>query len=293
VINPKEDRFVISVDLAEGKDEEEQKDNDCNVAMINKVELKSLAQLKKLRKDERQIENMFRIEQVGVYRDNVQDETELAKVCESIVFDQFESTEHTIVKMVVEMNFNGKAFLNKFQDNENYFEDLVMRSHHTAPVPGQDLPPKKPGFKQRSDKDYFCKLGKKLVGAKIIIPTEEKTYEEFGNFGRVKNKWKGIASHDDLVMCMINIARLYEEKEEYQTWLYDFLEGLPDSPKKRYAMILLDQAEDVSDFGDDDFSSLYSQDYPLSEQERLIKIFGDQASNKLSYKPSYSRPFNR
>jgi hypothetical protein len=267
------DRFIISVDIAEGKEEEEEKDNDYNIASIHQVKLKTIPQLKKLRPDERQIENLFRMEQVGVYQDNVQDETDLAKVCQAIVFDQLESRYETIVKMVVEMNFNGKAFLNKFKDHEDYYPDLVMRSYHTAPVPGQKMPPKKAGFKVRGDKDYFCKLGKKLIKEKTIVPTDEKTSTEFGSFGRVKRAWKGIASHDDLAMSELNLARIYEEKDEYQGWLYDFFEGLPDSPAKRYAGKLMNELVDTeSDMSDGMWSALYSQEEEISEEERLRQL---------------------
>ena len=271
-IDPRKHRFLISVDIAEGKDEAEQKDNDYTVLNIHQLELKSLAKLRKIRPDERYIENMFRIHQVGIYRDNIQDETEAAKVCQSIVFDQFESVDETIVKMVIEMNFNGKAFLNKFTDHKDYFEDIVMKSHHTSPVPGQKEPPKKAGFKVRRDKDYFCRLGKKMIDQKTLIPNEEKTYNEFGSFGKVKGKWKGIASHDDIAMSELNIARIYEEKDEYRVWLEDFLDVLPDSPEKRYAAQLLNEVVGEDDVDDETWSALYS-DETSYENNAMKEIF--------------------
>ena len=87
-INNKTDRYVISVDIAEGKDVNEKKDSDYNVAAIHQIKLKSLVQLRKLRRDEQRIENLFRMEQVGLYRDNVKDENVMAKVTKAIVFDQ-------------------------------------------------------------------------------------------------------------------------------------------------------------------------------------------------------------
>ena len=57
------------------------------------------------------------------------------------------------VKVAIEMNFNGKAALNEFQRHEEYFDGIVLRTFHTSPIPGEKQPPKKPGFKQRRDKD--------------------------------------------------------------------------------------------------------------------------------------------
>ena len=56
------------------KNYEEKKDSDYNIASVHKVVLKSLAKLRSLRRDEHKIENMFRLEQIGLYRDNYKDE---------------------------------------------------------------------------------------------------------------------------------------------------------------------------------------------------------------------------
>jgi hypothetical protein len=52
---------------------------------------------------------MFRFRQVGMYRDNLKDDDICAKVAKALVYDQFGS-ENSVV--LLEMNFNGKNFLN-------------------------------------------------------------------------------------------------------------------------------------------------------------------------------------
>lgn len=256
-IDIKTDRFVISLDISEGKDADEKKDSDYNIASIHQVKLKSLAKLKKLRKDEHKIQNMFRLEQIGLYRDNVKDESILAKVTKAIVYDQLNVD---VCKLVIEMNFNGKAVLNEIVDHDDYYEELVMHSYHTAPVPGEKAPRKKAGFKVRNDKDYYCKLGKRLIKEKTLIPTEEETYLEFNSFGKSKDgKYKGIARHDDTVMAELNLARLYEE-QEYEDWLYDFLDVMPDSKEKKYVLELLKEPYDDNNISDDMFNALYAED---------------------------------
>jgi SAM-dependent methyltransferase len=102
----------------------------------------------------------------------------------------------------------------------------------------------KAGFKQKQDKDYFCKLGRRLIERKTLIPNDKNTVREFGSFGKIKSttgsriSWGGIAQHDDLAMTTLNLSRFYEESE-YGDWLYDFLDEMPDSPVKRYMMELL------------------------------------------------------
>ena len=263
------DRFVLINDLAEGKEEDESKDNDYNITLIYKVEPRSISKLKLLRKDEKIIQNMFRFRQVGIFRDNIGDEEIMAKVVKAIVFDQF---NEEIVKIVTEMNFNGKNFINKISDHDKFFDGMLMHSYHTIPVPGEHTR-KKAGFKTTSNKDYFCKLGKKLIDKKIIIPSDKITVSEFGAFGKVKGGWKGIAKHDDAALSCLNLSRFYEEPE-YADWLFDFLEEMPDSDVKKYICFLLSNpVETESEISDENFSALYNNEN--SETEEIMKIFNE------------------
>jgi hypothetical protein len=270
-MDPRLVRFVLSNDIAEGKDDEEDKDNDYNVTTIWLVEPKSFVKLRKLRKDERILKNLFRFRQIGIFRDNMGDEDIMAKVNQAIVFDQL---PRETSKWVIEMNFNGKAFLNKIMENDDYSEDLVMRSYHTAPVPGEKPPRKKPGYKTTSNKEYFCKLGKKLIGQRTIIPTEKETLAEFGSFGKVKNSYQGIAKHDDIAMSTLNLSRLYEEPE-YSDWLYDFLDQMPSSELKNYMLqIIQDPMDSDTEMSDESFKTFYANPVTVaSEQEEIRKIW--------------------
>jgi len=279
-------RFILSNDIAEGKDEEELKDNDSNVTSIFQIELKTLAKLRTLRKDEHQIENLFRIRQVGIFKDNIGDEDNMAKVNQALVFDQFGDE---ICKLVTEVNFNGKAFLRSFSTHDSWYDGILMHSFHTAPIPGEKEPRKKPGFKTKSDKDFFCRLGKKLIGNKTLITTDKETLSEFGSFGKVKTTWKGIAKHDDAVMAALNVSRFYSEPE-YGDWLYDFLEEMEDSPAKRYAMDLLEEPYDEAETSDSMFAALYLDDsQKVSENEKIREIFMKERGTR--YKPGTTFPW--
>lgn len=277
----KNDRFILTNDIAEGKDDEELKDNDYNITSIFKVELKSLLKLKALRKDEHLIQNLFRMRQVGMFRDNIGDEDVMARVNQALVFDQFGEDS---CKLVTEMNFNGKSFLNKFASHDDYFQGLIMHSYHTAPIPGEKLPRKKAGFKTRSDKPYYCKLGKKLIGKKTIIVNDKISLSEYSAFGKSGKSWKGIAKHDDTVMASLNLSRFYQE-EEYSDWLSDFLEMMPDSKEKKYAMLILEEPYDENETSDEMFDSLYSGNGE-SEADQLNKIFsGDHKKQYVQSLP--------
>jgi len=280
--NQKEHRFILSVDTGEGKDEEEKKDNDYNVCSVFQVVPKSLVQLKKLRNDEMVIKNMFKIMQVGLYRDNIKDEENCAQVTRAIAFDQF-SPE--ITKVIIEMNFNGKHFLDKFSQHDKYEEAVVLHTHHTKPIPGEKAPRRKPGFKVTAgNKDFYCKLGKKIVHQRILILNEKETIKEFKAFGKTKGgKWKGIGCHDDIAMSVIDVSHLFEESE-YQDWLFDFLDEMEDSPTKKLINELLEKYVESSDVDDSGFKALYED-----VQEQKPEYNYSQAMNNLNtprYTPS-------
>jgi hypothetical protein len=289
--NNKNDRFIISIDTGEGRDEDEVKDNDYNIANIFKVEPRSLPQLKKLRKDEYRIKNMFKITQIGIYRDNIKDEENCAKVTKAVIFDQLGAER---CKLVVEMNFNGKFFLGKFAEHDDYFIEMILHTYHTKPIPGDKLPRRrKSGFKVTGgDKDFFCKLGKQMISKKILILNEIETSKEFKAFGRNRRgKYKGIGVHDDIAMSALNISRLYNESE-YEDWLYDFFDTLEDNAVKKLMSELLEKYIETSEITDEEFSTLYKESEIESEQDRIMKIFNEQ-NNKPRFPGMSSIPTNK
>ncbi len=282
--NKKISRFILSIDTGEGKDEEELKDNDFNVCNIFKIQLKSKAQLKKLRKDELKIKNMFRFFQVGLYRDNIKDEETCAKITRSLVFEQF---GEDLCKVLIEMNFNGKHFLDKFSQHDKFDDLVVLHTYHTKPILGDKLPRrKKAGFKVGQDKDFFCKLGKQLVTNQIIVINESETAREFRGFGKDKHgKYRGIGVHDDIAMSTLNISRLYEEVE-YEEWLYDFFEDLPDSPIKQLISKLLEQyVEEGNEVDDNLFKTMYEDHQKEMTEANIMKMLNNQQQN-TRYTPS-------
>jgi hypothetical protein len=281
--NTKNDRFIISIDTGEGKDEEETKDNDYNICNIFHVQPKSIAQLKRLRNDEMKIENMFRAFQVGLYRDNIKDEENCANVTKSVIFDQIGSQ---FCKLLVEMNFNGKFFLDKFSQHDDFDDSIILHTYHTKPVLGEKPPRKKAGFKVTGgDKDLFCKLGKKMVNNRLLVINEFETIKEFKAFGKNKHgKWKGLGVHDDIAMSTINISRLYNESE-YAEWLYDYLEELEDSPAKTLMNKLLEKYEETTEVEDNLFKAMYDESQKELTESAILKMLNNKP-NEIRYKPS-------
>ena len=284
----KENRFILSVDTGEGKDEEELKDNDYNVCNIFHVVPKSIVQLKKLRSDEMTIKNMFKIMQVGLYRDNIKDEENCAQVTRALAFDQFGSE---ITKAIIEMNFNGKLFLDKFSQHDKYDESVIMHTYHTKPIVGEKPPRRKAGFKVTAgNKDFFCKLGKKLVHQRNLILNEQETIKEFKAFGKGKNgRWKGIGTHDDIAMSAVNVSHLFEE-HEYEDWLFDYLEEMEETPIKKLINELLEKYTESGDVDDDSFTSLYQDTVSSNNKSKDDQINEQRFNNPFAnqYVPRYT-----
>lgn len=275
--------IIISVDTGEGKEDMEIKDNDYNILNIFKVEPKSLARLRALRSDELSIINMFRIRQVGMYRDNMKDDDIAAKVARSLTYEQFGADN---VVVLLEMNFNGKNFLNIFSNHDEYFDGLVLKTYHTKPIPGMPAPKKKPGFKTGANKNDYCKIGKKLIKDRTAIINESSTVLEFSSFGKDRSgKYKGIGMHDDTVIASLNVARLYEDSW-YEDKLYDILEQMPvDSVQRKLIKSLLDKYDEIDEIDDTMFKTMYNLNGDDNNAENLTlnDIFNRGQQNMSRY----------
>lgn len=274
-------RFVLSVDTGDGKGDDEIKDNDYNVCNIFKVEIRSKAQLKRLRRDEARIKNMFRLTQVGIYRDNIKDEENCAKVTRSLVFEQF---GEDICKVLIEMNFNGKHFLDKFSQHDKFDDLVVLHTYHTKPIIGEKPPRKKPGFRVGTDRDFFCKLGKALISKNLIVINESETAREFRGFAKdKKGKYRGIGVHDDIAMSTLNISRMFEESE-YEEWLYDLFDDMPTSSVKELVSTLLEQYIEESEVDDNIYKMMYEDSQREMTETAVLRML-NKSNKDIRYSP--------
>ena len=57
-------------------------------------------------------------------------------------------------RVLVEMNFNGKNFVNKLINHKNYDDGIIIKTYHTKPIPGEKQK-KKAEFKGDVNGEYF------------------------------------------------------------------------------------------------------------------------------------------
>jgi hypothetical protein len=287
-------KFFLSIDTAEGKYEtvKGKPDSDYNVINIFRMELMNPGQIRLNALDRKiSISDCFRFRQVGVYMDNNKDEEEMAKAAKYLTYNTFRTGYKNIdnVRILVEMNFNGKNWLNKYMDDNNWYDSLVLKTHHTKPVPGK-YTKKLPGFKTTAGgngigKSYFCDKGADMITKRQLIILQQNqndnlsTVAELGAFDKIKKSessnyyvYAGIGMHDDLAYTALNCSRA-TEIEDFNLWLQEYLEsGMPPSTRRSKVMRMLEIAsQDIQDeISDADFSEVYTGAQRTEQYQKTI-----------------------
>ena len=290
------DKFVFLVDLAEGTAEQDKKFKnkkqtpDSNTINIFKVVPNSLLNMKKYADKSCKIIDAFRYIQVGYYECNYEDEQYCANVCSALAYDLMHDDERESVRVMVEMNFNGKSFVQTMQNHPKYYDGTILRTYHTKPVPGEKQR-KRLGFKTTANKEYFCLRGAKLINMRRIIVRDTATYNQMKSFGYVKGKLQGIACHDDMSMPVFNhIPRMLVE-EYFVEWLDDILMNLENELQK-YAINMLIELHDMDnpEISDSEFNAMYNTDnttpFQYSETTQSMNPYSE--NNMGGYPGSYS-----
>lgn len=257
------DRFIFLVDVAEGEEinlSKTKKDPDFHTISIFKIVPNSPANMRRYFNESCNIKDAFRYVQVGRWMSREQDEIYCGKMLASLAYDLFNDQLLDNVRIMLEMNFNGKACIEGMRKHRFFTESTILKTYHSKPIPGQ-FQRKKLGFKTTTNKENFCLKGKKLIQKKRVIVTDNKTKDQIHSFGYVKGKLKGIACHDDLSMPVFNhIPRMLEETS-FTDWLNDYLYMYYDPVKKfRINEILKKWAFENPEMTDNEFNELYKND---------------------------------
>lgn len=283
------DKFLFSVDLAEGDEDEEINDdndkNDYNVINIFKIIPNSLANIKtKNLQQPIKTQDCIKLVQVGIYEDNEHDETYCANVTSSLLYNVFKSDLYDNVRIIVEINFQGKNYITNLQDSDLFYDDIVIKTYHTAFVPGEKRK-KKFGFKTKSDKEQFCKKGAELLTKRRLIISDKKSISQLSCFGKIKGKLKGIASHDDISMTILNNIPRALDENTFIDWIEEnILDNIKDE-KFKYELnkLIKKWSMDNPELNDNAFNSLYinsPNNYDLYSQQNKKYQTYSQLLNK-------------
>ncbi len=175
----------------------------------------------------------------------------------ALALDLLKAAETDGVRVMVEMNFQGKNYVTSMRQHPLYFDGLLQKTYHTKPVPGE-VRRRRIGFKSGPEKEHFCQLGAKMIARRRIVPRDRTTLGQLEQFGYVKGKIKGIACHDDLSYPIINHIPVMMDDETFMSWIEDFLYNLTDEKRKYEINMYIKKWEmENPEMTDESFAAMY------------------------------------
>ena len=212
----KEYKYVLSVDISEGLGQ------DYSIINIFKINEKPVDLIESQKHKYKSITDFFRLEQVGLYRNNFVSVKQLAELLYLIVFEYLNPEN---VKVVLELNNYGNTLLAEmphvFDGNNNYGSSVFVRYKHRI-----DSTEEKVGLKVGENKNMMVKDYQDLMYSKGFHITNEDNIREITTFvkhittaGNVR--YAADVGHDDTVMTVVNATSIFvksEFKEMVEEW---------------------------------------------------------------------------
>jgi len=287
------DRFIFLVDISEGNGDPDEimqtkeRTPDSNAFTIFKLVLNSKANLRRYSHLSCSPKDCVRFVQVGKYTCSSEDEVHMAKVCSALAYNLFKDHERSNVRVMVEMNFNGKSFFEEFRRHQFYTDSTVLKTYHKKPIPGEHQK-KKSGFKTTSNKESYCIKGNKLISMHRVIVTCKDTFNQMKSFGYVRGKLKGIACHDDLSMPVFNhIPRMLDESN-FVNWIEEYLYFNANRSKVYELNEIIQKWEiDNPEMSDGDFMELFGMDETVNESSDFVDF------EHVTYGTGFSYPMQQ
>lgn len=291
-ISPK-DRFVFSIDIAEGNEnndiKDEKKKSDYNIINIFKVIPNSVANIKsKNRNQKTDITDCVKFVQVGLFRDNINDEEYCANMTSALLYDIFDVTINDNVRLLVEMNFQGKNYVTHLKKDSRYFDSIIIKTAHSAPVPGERIK-KKLGYKTTANKNFYCKKGADLIAKRRVIVNENESINQLGAFGEIKGKTLGgFACHDDISVTVVNaIPRMIAEESSHE-FFEDLINEMEDQNHKFAINNIIQKWEmENPEVSDSAFNALYGNN-DMENPYNALNMY-----NSFNSSTSYSQVMNK
>lgn len=216
-IKRKEYKYVLSVDISEGLGQ------DYSIINIFRISEKPIDLIESQRHKYKSVTDFFRLEQVGMYRNNYVSVKQLAELLYLIVFEYLNPDN---VKVVLELNNYGNTLLAEmphvFDGKNNYGSSVFVRYKHRI-----DSSEEKIGLKVGDNKNMMVKDYQDLMYSKGFHITNEDNIREITTFvkhitsaGNVR--YAADVGHDDTVMTIVNATSIFDKpefKEMVEEWL--------------------------------------------------------------------------
>jgi hypothetical protein len=234
----KEYKIIMSVDVSEGLGQ------DYSIINIFKLNVKSKDLIESQKHKYKSIVDFFKLEQIGMFRNNLVSVQQLAEILYLISFEYFNSDN---VKIVLEINTYGNELLahmpHVFDGKNDYGSSIFFRFKHRA-----DAIDEKIGVKIGENKNLLVKEYQDRMEERSILITNDINIAEITTFikhtttaGNIRYAADG-SSHDDTVMSIIDMCAIFQ-KSDFRQMVEEFSETLPETDMKNYIQTTLNGIE--------------------------------------------------
>lgn len=267
--------FLFVVDTAQGIEQAsvEKEDSDYNIINIFEIEPLSPNRININRNGGPiSIKDCVQYKQVGLYIDNFKDETQCAEAAKYIAFQILKTGYGEIdnVRILIEMNFNGNNWINKFKQHPTYYDAIILKTTRGVQKPGQPIQKMKLQYGFRTTggehgKNYYCELGAKMIHNRQILirqhdqDVNHSSINELDQFGKnkKKNTYEGSLCHDDIAITCLFIS-IAPESRQFIKFLNEWIEKAPQTEKLyKIGQMLNILVEKEAQLTDDQFDAFY------------------------------------
>ena len=217
-INRKNEKIILSVDIAEGLGQ------DYSIINIFKISKKDMDTIESQRLAYKSVTDFFRLEQIGLYRSNLVSVKQLAELLYILAFEYLNPEN---VKIVLELNNYGNTLLAElphvFDGNNQYGSSIFLRYKHRA-----DATEEKVGLKVGENKNMMVKDYQDLMTSKGFSINNEETVREITTFVKHtttsgNTRYAADVGHDDCVMTIVNATSVFV-KNDFKEMVEDTLQ---------------------------------------------------------------------
>lgn len=194
--------------------------------------------------------DLFKLEQIGLFRNNIYSMDEMAHILYVLVFEIFDPEK---VKIVMEMNKNlGNDMLNNlrhvFNDNNDFMDAVFVRYKHR-----HDDKKLKIGLLIGSNKKLLLKDFQDAVKKDSMVLHNEDNIIELKSFSKKETPsgeltFKSESGHDDCVMSLINLSSIFDTSD-YKDMIDHYSEfALNAKEKQMFNDFINFRKEDMLDY---------------------------------------------
>lgn len=285
-LNRAKDYYItIGIDLAEGLG------LDYSVFNLFRLMMKDEKLIEKKKDIYNNKYDLFKLEQIGIFRNNFYSMNEIAHILYVLVFEVFDPDK---VKIVVEMNKNlGNDLLNNlrhtFNDNNDFMDGVFLRYKHRE----SDIKPKI-GLLIGHNKKLLLKDFQDAVKKDNMVLHNETNIIELKSFSKKETPsgditFRSETGNDDCVMSLIHVASVFDNTY-FKNMVDSYIDFNLNDKEKQILIKFLGNKDDGQLADYQSFAGAHKRFYPKVKPEPSIFPTISPFNQKMG---DFRNPFER